>query len=488
MSPDVQRKLVGIIDIGSNSVRYVVFDITTCAPTYYYNEKVMCALAADLSRTGSLLPTGKVRAIRAIKRFQALSVRMGIDPVQAIATAAMREASDGRAFQNEIFRETSLSVRIISGAEEARLAAQGVCLGIPDASGVVADLGGGSLELSPVSGGNVYTGISLPYGVLRRTQSREEVLREKFRELILLDNINSDLAQNLYLVGGSWRAIAKVHMAQTKYPLSVVNDYTLTCKQAEQTVSWILGSESADIPVKLSESRLAALKPAAVTLQALIERIQPESIRFSALGVREGFLVDILDLKEPAFDPFVTACRVIEGHRGRCKGFGDELFAFVASLFDQLHTGRVFNKEVRRRLHAACLLSDVSWRMHPDYRAESCFETATRIYLTGVSHTDRIWIGGALLHRHKGGKKMFNNNKACESLAETEKIQATLAGQAMRLGIVLAGAQTGILPHCHFIVEQERVCLTLSTENTVLNGETVEKYLSLLSKTAQSIS
>jgi exopolyphosphatase/guanosine-5'-triphosphate,3'-diphosphate pyrophosphatase len=480
---DTSKQLLGIVDIGSNSVRFVVFDLSSGMPVYYFNEKVMCGLASRLTETGMLCPDAKPRALRAISRFKVLADRMEL-PLHAIATAALRDAQDGEDFRQEILNITGLDVKIISGVEEARLAAQGVCFGMPDATGLVADLGGGSLELSQVANGVVKAGDSLPYGILRFVPEIQASLKDRLRDVEVIQSIAGS-KQNLYLVGGSWRAIAKIHMAHVDYPIPVVNDYTLSQAEALKTIDWIQKSTLDDMPVKLSSVRLSALKPATFILRELIECLDPKTIVFSALGVREGMLVDILNLHDNQTDTFIETCRVMEMQQARCCGFGDELFQWLSVFLQQVLPDQIVNDPVfKRRVHAACLLSDLSWRMHPDYRAQSCFELATRIYLMGIEHEDRVWIGAALLHRHKGGKKIFEKNTACQRLSRNDKFQTTLVGRAMRLGVIFAAGQKGNLHGTALNYDKKAgVSLDLSAENAFLHGEVVEKHLKTVSKT-----
>ena len=161
---------VGVVDVGSNSVRMVVFDGAARSPAYFYNEKVMCGLGLGLAETGRLNPRGRERALAALRRFALLAEGMNMAPLTVVATAAVREAADGQEFSNEVLRETGLRLWVISGDEEARLSAQGVLLGWPDAKGIVCDIGGSSMELAQVGGGKVGARATSPLGPFRLQQ------------------------------------------------------------------------------------------------------------------------------------------------------------------------------------------------------------------------------------------------------------------------------------------------------------------------------
>ena len=148
-------------------MRLVVFDGAARSPAYFFNEKVMCGLGAGMSETGHLNPTGRERAMAALRRFALLAEGMGAGPLSAVATAAVREATDGPDFAEQVLRETGIRLYVIDGPEEARLSAQGVLLGWPGAYGLVCDMGGSSMELAEIEGGRVGRCVSSDLGPLK---------------------------------------------------------------------------------------------------------------------------------------------------------------------------------------------------------------------------------------------------------------------------------------------------------------------------------
>ena len=155
-----------IVDIGSNSVRLVVYSGATRAPSIIFNEKVSAGLGRGLILSGALSEESQARALQGLRRFRLLISQMGAARIRVVATAAVREASNGPAFIEQV-RAIGFEPEIISGEEEGRLAGLGVLSAIPDADGVAGDLGGGSLELVELSGGEAVRRVSLPLGVLR---------------------------------------------------------------------------------------------------------------------------------------------------------------------------------------------------------------------------------------------------------------------------------------------------------------------------------
>ncbi|MHA6344109.1 Ppx/GppA family phosphatase [Roseivivax sp. CAU 1761] len=427
---------VGVVDIGSNSVRLVVFDGAARSPAYFYNEKIMCGLGAGMAETGRLNPEGRARALAALKRFDLLSHGMKTGKLLVVATAAVREAEDGPDFCAEVARETDLEIRVIDGEEEARLSAQGVLLGWPGSYGLVCDIGGSSMELAEISGGKVGRRVTTPLGPLRLRDIEDgRAAREKHIRKVL-DEVSGRLGtqrDRLFLVGGSWRAIARIDMERRAYPLHVLHEYRMDAKAVADTVKFI---ERADLDqlrkaCSLSASRMALVPYAAEVLKQLVAVVDPADIAISSYGIREGLLYEQMPEDLRSRDPLIEACRFAEAKDARMPGYGRTLYDFVAPLFPAASPARL------RIVKAACLLHDVSWRAHPDYRAETCFENATRANLGGLKHAERVFLGLALLHRYRN-KREGTRFEDFFALADAECLKdAETLGKAMRLGAML---------------------------------------------------
>jgi len=428
---------VGVIDVGSNSVRMVVFDGAARSPAYFYNEKIMCALGAGLSETGHLNPKGRARALSAIRRFAALGKSMGIMPLTAVATAAVRDASDGRAFQEEVLHETGVKIWIIDGKEEARLSAQGVLLGWPGSYGLVCDIGGSSLELADLADGRVGQRVSSALGPLklRELKGGKKAIKAHARAVMedLHSTMGGEIGKRLFLVGGSWRAIARVDMERRGYPLTVLHEYRMTARQISKTADYIAASDLQELRARchISESRMALVPIASVVLKQLIRQFKPKDITISSYGIREGMLYEQMPRALRERDPLIEACRFAESKDARLPGFGRVLYDFVKPLFPRANWQR------KRIIKAATLLHDVSWRAHPDYRAEVTFDNATRANLGGLKHYERVLLGLALMYRYtsKPGGGRFDDLLAL--LDDKQRKEAEILGRAMRLGAML---------------------------------------------------
>ncbi len=428
---------VGVIDVGSNSVRLVVFDGAARSPAYFYNEKIMCALGAGLSQTGHLSPEGRKRAVSAIRRFAALAEGMGIPPLTAVATAAVREASDGPSFREEVLRETGVKLWVIDGKEEARLSAQGVLLGWPGSYGLVCDIGGSSMELADLAEGRVGRRVTSALGPLklREIKGGKKAIKAYVRDVMeqLHADMGGETGMRLFLVGGSWRAIARVDMERRNYPLTVLHEYRMSSRQISKTAEYIRKSDLQDLRGRcnISDSRMSLVPYASIALKELMRTFRPKDVAISSYGIREGMLYEQMPRELRERDPLVEACRFVEAKDARLPGFGRILYDFIKPLFPRANWQR------KRIIKAACLLHDVSWRAHPDYRAEVTFDNATRANLGGLKHYERVLLGLALMNRYTSKTANSRFDPLFAMLDDSQIKEAEVLGKAMRLGAML---------------------------------------------------
>lgn len=473
-------KRIGVIDVGSNSVRLVVFDGMARSPAYFYNEKVLCGLGAGLSETGRLSPEGWERARAALHRFAALAARMELSGMIAVATAAVREAEDGPAFCDQIERETGLQLHVASGSEEARLAAQGVFLGWPDAEGLVCDMGGASMELARVAGGMIEACATSPLGPLQLADISDADKREK----AVRKGVKAILRQvpgpatRLFLVGGSWRAIARLDMERVAYPLKVLHGYEPPVPQLLETLDWIAKQDQAAMSsmTGTSTQRLSLVPLAAQVLAELLRKLDPGAVAISAYGLREGLLYRQMPEEMRLLDPLLESCLHMEAAAARNPGFGEALWHWLLPLYQGRSEADV------RLVLAACLLHDVNWRAHPDYRAELCFESVTRANVAGINHSDRVFLGLALLNRYKAVAPADEVERYGALLPSARAADAAVLGRAMRLGAMLSGSAMGVLEHTSIAREGGRLILVLRGPAREYAGEAVERRLQTLAQ------
>jgi exopolyphosphatase/guanosine-5'-triphosphate,3'-diphosphate pyrophosphatase len=463
---------VGVIDIGSNSVRLVVFDGAARSPAYFYNEKVLCGLGRELGQTGILHPEGRASAFASIRRFVALGEQMNLTVLSAVGTAAVREAKDGPDFVEEIEQSTGLKVMVATGQEEAALSAQGVLLGWPDAEGLVCDIGGSSMELARIENGQITRAETSGLGplTLQSLPAEDRVphiaqtiakLREQFPE-----DVN-----RLFLVGGSWRALARLDMIRRNYPLHVLHEYRMEPQTAIETAIWASEQQPSSMSTMTDTSmqRLSLVPDAAKVLIPLIKAFVPRQVSISSYGIREGLLYAHMSDAIRKLDPLIEAAKYMESSAARFPGFGSALYKWIRPLFADKPKAR------RRLIRAACLLHDVTWRAHPDYRAEVCFESVTRANLGGLTHQERVFVGFALLNRYKSSGDTNVSPPSLVLLSETEKNDAAILGKAMRLGAMLSGGSLNLLRQVVLGVEDDTLVLKFQKDAAFHSGEVVEK-------------
>jgi exopolyphosphatase/guanosine-5'-triphosphate,3'-diphosphate pyrophosphatase len=474
--------LTAIIDIGSNSIRLVVYRGQIRTPHVLFNEKVMAGLGRGVAADGTLSGKGIRVAEDALARFALLCDDMRVDRLRAVATAAVREARNADVFLRRIRERCGIDVEVISGEAEARYAALGVLSGIPNADGVVGDLGGGSLELVRVADGRTHERVSLPIGSLKLDAMRKKGPRALTafvrRSLDGVPWAAEGKGKPFYMVGGSWRALAQLHMFLTEHPLPVVHQYAMTADIADRLVRTVTQMQPKTLKLvpNISSSRVASLPGAAVLLRAVTKRLGSSLLVSSAYGVREGLLFDSLPSHVQREDPFVAAARAEGERQGRFPEHGDMLMAWMSGLFAPEDPS-----EARLRL-VSCLLSDVAWRAHPDFRAERAVDVALHGNWTAVTTRERAMLASALFACF-GGAADHPIVELLQHLADPPSLRrAWLWGLALRLGQRLTGGTAAALVGSRLYRSGGSLILTLAPHHAALYGDAVERRLRTLAQ------
>jgi exopolyphosphatase / guanosine-5'-triphosphate,3'-diphosphate pyrophosphatase len=473
---------VAVVDIGSNSVRLVVYDGLRRSPAPIFNEKILCGLGKGIAVTSKLDQSGVVRALAALRRFKALAKQIGCHAVYAVATAAAREADNGAAFVDEAEKALGSAIQVLTGKEEARYAALGVIAGIPEADGIVGDLGGGSLELIDVRGGKLFDGVTLPVGPLRLIDtSGDSVARarklvdEFFDKTPILEQLKG---RTFYAVGGTWRNVARVHLSHAHYPLHVLHQYAMTRQQAQSISSFISGLSSGALKdIKdVSKSRGNTLPFGAMVLERLIEYGKPKDIVCSVYGVREGYLFAKLPRKKAKLDALLSSCWDYARRYARSPQHELELCDWTDPLFGK--GGIAETPQEGRLRYAACLLADIGWRAHPDYRADRSVSMISQAAFVGIDHPGRVFLALTMFYRYEGE---IMQDDLTRLLSEQEMERAHLLSSIFRLAYILSAAMPGMLPKISLKFDgSKNLVLTLPNKLKDLMGERVEKRLASL--------
>ena len=477
-----------VIDIGSNSVRMVLYRIEGRAIWTVFNEKVLAGLGRNLPATGRLSPKGVEMAMVALRRFA--SVLEGVQPNYAFvaATAAVREAVDGPDFCDRIVAETGLKVRVLSGEEEANYAALGVMAGAPSATGLAADMGGSSLELIGVGGGfsDRRSGITLPLGPFSLAGSDDfDVDRLRKRIDLILAPISRDFStSDLHAVGGGWRSLAQLHMAISDYPLKIVHQYAMSADDARDVCRLVAQQSRASLDrlPGVSKKRAETLPYAALVLAGLIERLGLKTIHFSAWGLREGLLYETLNRDTPPVDPLVAGCAALGARQGISPTLPAHLHAWLGEVIAALPAG--FTPERDALLaQAACQMADLGARLHPDHRLELSFDQVLRAPIPGQSHAERAFLACVLNARYGGGERTPDPTVVDKLLPLAARQRARALGLAMRLGCDLSGRSPQLLANAALSVKAGALRVTASQGYAdVLLGEQTRRRAKALAE------
>ena len=442
-----------IVDIGSNSIRLVVFGGPLRAPSLLFNEKLMAGLGRGVVAAGRLDPDSVSMALTGLARFAALIKLMKPGWVRVVATAAVREASDGSAFLKSV-RKLGLPAELLSGDDEAEASGLGVISAHPQARGLVADMGGGSLELVRVADGAVHEKVSLLFGALRvaaiRSGGRGQLRRALRKAIEPHPWLGTVKGQPLYLVGGAWRALARVHMMRSAFPLPVIGDYCFTPEEARELKVVVRAMSSAELAAVpgMKAGRALQLDDAAALLAALVSVTDPSEVIVSAHGLREGLLFKALDPELRQRDPLIEGIRhalagqqAVEGHAEALLGWAEE--AFAADPADE-----------RRLRYAVCLIAGTSWASDPDFRAVAGEDIALHGSWIGVNAADRAVMAMAL-HVGLGGAP-DSPPAILTCLAPPERlVRAKAWGFALRLAQRLSGGSPAALVQVPLVSAQD---------------------------------
>lgn len=476
----------GIVDIGSNSVRLVVYDGPHRALAPDINEKALCAIGKGIASTGRLDATGAAAAIKALTRFRMIAEERGVKRIEAVATAAVREASNGADFIQRARDALGAPIRVLSGEDEARLAAEGVVGGIPDADGIAGDLGGGSLELTPIDRGAINQGVTLPFGPLRLMDASDgkldrarSIVDQGLEQVRLLDRMKG---RALYAVGGVWRSIARIHMTRAKHPVQVLQGYAMSREDAIEHTEY-LSSRSRRAMELIGEEtrrRADAVPFGAVVMERVLKASKIDRVVVSSYGVREGVLFQRMPDEVRKQDPLLAAARDWAQREARDPGLEDVLHQWTQSLF-----GHEAADDARLR-RAACVLSDVLWRGHPDHRAEAAFQMALNGNFTGIDHRGRGMIALALHHRYSGlDTPPGNYSRLSTFLGDDSCSWAMVLGAGLRLAYALAGPSANVIRQTSLRITASSLTLTLPRALEALWCEQVERKLEDLATTVR---
>ena len=474
----LKMRRVGVIDIGSNSVRFVIYDLFGAAFTSIYNEKVLAGLGRDLHTSGKLHAEGAERAFTALKRFKYIADAQGLKNVLIAATAALRDATDAPEFIGRVRDEIGFDIQPMSGEREAYVSALGVLAGDGRAHGITADLGGASLELTNLGDKQPKDGVTFPLGPF---SVYEGAFSPKDIEPVVSQILNKEALDNfgpgkpLFLIGGAWRNLALIHQNRVEYPLRIAHNYQIAVDEAAALGMWA-STEGADELLNypgISSRRAETLPYSGLLLRILIERLKPSEVVISAGGLRDGLVYEALPDKIHDRTPLFDACRDLARGRSQSSTFGEPLMKFLADIDD--HLPSVFEPKNEARIRtAACYLVGIGKGLHPDHRANLAMRTVIYAPIPGLKHKERAYLALMLYASYTSKAAPPNTDAINYFLNADEQLAARIYGEAMRFSIVLSGRSGDVLSRQKLTIEDGTVQLKVSTE---FDGLLVERCL-----------
>ena len=471
---------VAILDIGSNSVRLVVYESQSRAPATVHNEKAICSIGRDMVTTKRLNADGMKMALEVLARFKLLADGLGATIREAGATAAARDAENGEDFIRKAEAAWGAPIQVLSGKEEARLAAEGVLAGIPDADGLAADLGGGSLDMVTVKGGKMTDPVTLPFGPLR-LMDLAKGSANKARDIVdaglsEIPSLKALEKRSLYAVGGIWRSVARVDMEVCEYPLHVLQHYTIPRARALRLcdVLSVQSRKSLDMMKSVSKRRAELLPYGAIVLERLLMATKVDRIVVSAYGLREGLLHAQLGPEERDKDPLIEFAAAANERMSRSPAHAQEMFQWASPLFPDE------TAELRRIRQAAFLFSDIGWRLHPDDRSVGSYNQVIHAPFAGADHRARALIASAVFHRYSGDEEVPKALVIEDLLNHDDEALALRIGLTARLAFAMSASAVGELSHTKLRLTPGKVLLDVPRRREALAGEPVLKRLGAL--------
>jgi exopolyphosphatase/guanosine-5'-triphosphate,3'-diphosphate pyrophosphatase len=448
-----------------------------------FNEKAVLRLGRGLQTTGRLNEEGVALALTVMHRYHAVARAMGADPFEVLATAAVRDAENGPAFVESLRnRLPGVPIHILSGVEEAAYSADGVVCGIPAADGVLADIGGGSLEVVRLVGGKRGPSQTLRLGVIRLSERsgadpvRARAIAEE--DLQAVPWLGQAAGSDLYLVGGAWRALARIQMAQTNYPLNMVHHYTIGRDEARDLTGLI-----STAPRKVLERlpgaprrRIDDLPFAAVALRRLLRRTAVRRVVFSASGLREGWFMRRMPPEIRQQDPLLSAAWELAARHGRDPSLPPALVAWTRPLFIRE------SDESTRLREAMCWMSDIGSHDHPEFRAEQAFMRVLRQPGVGLDHHARAFLALAIAFRYEADSVAPFLRPSRLLLDADTANRAEVLGIALRLAYTLSAGTKDLLAGTKLHIEGPRLVLRLRDNSGVFAGESVMRRLERLAQ------
>tara|TARA_B100000676_G_scaffold267161_1_gene281326 strand:- start:4450 stop:5898 length:1449 start_codon:yes stop_codon:yes gene_type:complete len=454
----------------------VVYDHLSRAPLPLVNRKAVLGLGRDVERFGRLSDELIEQALDSIEALVRMAQDVPVSSLDLLATAGVRSAENGDALCMAIKGRTGHEVSILSGNEEARLSAMGVMSAVPGLTGVIGDLGGGSLELIAVREGAIVDQTSLEIGALRLIERAEGDLA---KAPAIVNNVLEGVTwlkawrdQPFYAVGGAWRAVARLHMAQQAYPLQMVHGYRMALRETRDFIELLehLGPKTIAKIQAVSPKRAETIPWGSVVLECLSRTLRPDEFFYSAHGLREGHHFRMLDTQTQLEDPLLTACHELAGQHRRFADASETLLTWLSPLLARMPA------MTERLARSACIIADMGWGEHPTYRAPQSMLRVLRMPWSVLDHLERAFLALAVFVRYGGssGSKFVAD---CHRLLDEDAIaDAKALGKALRLALEICSGRGPVLAATRIEDHDSYLVLAVRQEALSVGTDKIERY------------
>ena len=358
-------KRVAVIDIGSNSVRLVVFEKTSRFAFHLLNEsKSRVRLSQNVYQNdGNLQEDAMQRTIDTLRDFKGIASSYKVRKTLCVATSALRDAPNKKEFIQRVKKELQLNIKVIDGKKEAYLGAIACANLLPTQKNAISiDIGGGSTELALIDEKNVTTTFSINLGTVRLKElfydsnKKEDLIKYIDEKLQVLDNLN---ISTIIGIGGTFRAISSAILKNSNYPLNKIHAFSYTNIELDNFIALLLKADEKELKsLGIKNERFDIIKPGAIILQRVLAKLSIQNVMASGVGVREG--VYLSDLLRGAKDRFPTHYNtsvkyILDAHVDD-KDFSNQLSHLCKKIFDITHEHLNISKEYRKDLSIAAKL------------------------------------------------------------------------------------------------------------------------------------
>lgn len=458
---------IALIDIGSNSIRLVVYRDYSHYPFPLLNERVTCKLGEGLDEYLEIQAHRATAALKVMARFAHLLDAIQPAQVFVAATAAVRRAKNGSEFAKAVTTTLGYPVNVLPASEEARLISLGLTRYHPEIDGLVADLGGGSIELVELKKGKIRNAVSLNIGHLTSLSKKD--IKAQIKALEWLKKLKG---KPLYGIGGSFRAIGSSYMSRKEYPLHLLHGLEIGASDCFEILS-SLTPEALDLK-GIPSGRQATITAAATIIEQVMKTSKVGKLVVSGTSIRDGLMADLSPQTPARSDPLLLACGDIARQSQRNEGLSEELARLltpIARLFNDANLASVGGQEhqLLRMVEAACLLSDICWNEPSDMRGQLAADRILALPVFSLTHIQRAWLAKAVFHRYVGIKKNKSSFLVARNLLSTgERISSKAVGLGMRFALIFCGGVPAYLRQLKLTLNEDILICEIPRETAHL--------------------